>query len=195
MPSRPRTVPLRASVRSLCRAGFGPVVRAYAVRNNVTLGRRVHIGLGTTIEAPRSLTVGTNVYIGKRCTIECDGSIGDNVLIANQVGLVGRHDHDFKKIGVPVRNAPRIGDDDYARDRLTLHVGDDVWIGFGAIVLTGTTIGRGAIIGAGAVVTRPVPPYAIAVGQPARIVASRFSASEAALHESILYGSTKGCSR
>lgn len=195
MPSRPRTVPLRASVRSLCRAGFGPVVRAYAVRNNVTLGRRVHIGLGTTIEAPRSLTVGTNVYIGKRCTIECDGSIGDNVLIANQVGLVGRHDHDFKKIGVPVRNAPWIGDDDYARDRLTLHVGDDVWIGFGAIVLTGTTIGRGAIIGAGAVVTRPVPPYAIAVGQPARIVASRFSASEAALHESILYGSTKGCSR
>lgn len=57
----------------------------------------------------------------------------------------------------------------------TLAVGDDVWIGHNAILLPGVgSVGRGAVIGAGAVVTRPVPPYAIVAGNPARIVRMRF---------------------
>ena len=178
---------LQSFARRLCRAGFRPLVRAYAVRENVTLGRGVHIGMGTTIAAPRSLEVGSNVYIGKRCTIECDGSIGDGVLIANQVGLIGRYDHDYEIVGVPVRDSPWIGDDDYAeRKRLRLVIGNDVWIGFGAIILTGATVGRGAIVGAGSVVTGVVPPYSIVVGQPARVISMRFSASEVARHEASL---------
>lgn len=54
-------------------------------------------------------------------------------------------------------------------------IGHDVWIGANAVVLSGVTIGTGAIVGAGAVVARDVPPYAIAVGNPARIVRHRFS--------------------
>ncbi|NUQ39504.1 MAG: hypothetical protein HUU23_17315 [Caldilineales bacterium] len=50
---------------------------------------------------------------------------------------------------------------------------DDVWLGVGAIVLDGVTIGRGAVIGAGAVVTESIPAYAIAVGAPARVVGHR----------------------
>jgi virginiamycin A acetyltransferase len=53
-------------------------------------------------------------------------------------------------------------------------IGNDVWIGHGAIVLKGVRIADGAIIGAGSVVTRDVPPYAIAVGNPARIIRKRF---------------------
>lgn len=54
-------------------------------------------------------------------------------------------------------------------------VEDDVWIGFGSIILSGITIGKGAIIGAGSVVTKNVPPYAIVAGTPARILRYRFS--------------------
>ena len=54
-------------------------------------------------------------------------------------------------------------------------IGNDVWIGTNVIVLGGTTIGDGAVIGAGSVVTKNVPPYAIVVGSPARVIKKRFS--------------------
>jgi phosphonate metabolism protein (transferase hexapeptide repeat family) len=53
-------------------------------------------------------------------------------------------------------------------------IGHDVWIGHGAIVLPGRSIGTGAVIGAGSVVTKDIPAYAIAVGNPARVVRQRF---------------------
>ena len=53
-------------------------------------------------------------------------------------------------------------------------LGHDVWIGHGAVVLPGRGVGTGAVVGAGAVVTRDVPPYAVAVGNPARVVRPRF---------------------
>jgi phosphonate metabolism protein (transferase hexapeptide repeat family) len=59
-------------------------------------------------------------------------------------------------------------------------IGNDVWIGHGAIVLPGRSIGNGAVVGAGAVVTRNVPPYMIAVGNPARLLRLRFPEAIAA---------------
>ena len=61
-----------------------------------------------------------------------------------------------------------------ALDRGDTRVGHDVWLGNGAIVLPGRTIGNGAVIGAGAVIAHDVPSYAIAVGNPARVVRRRF---------------------
>lgn len=64
-----------------------------------------------------------------------------------------------------------------SRQPLTTHgdivIGDDAWIGTGSAILDGVTIGIGAVIGAGSVVTHDVPDYAIAVGNPARVVGSR----------------------
>ena len=57
-------------------------------------------------------------------------------------------------------------------------IGDHVWIGYRAIILPGVTIGEGAVVGAGAVVTKDVPPFAIMVGNPARQVSERTSALE-----------------
>jgi virginiamycin A acetyltransferase len=54
-------------------------------------------------------------------------------------------------------------------------VGDDVWLGYSALVLPGVTIGPGAVVAAGSVVARDVPPYAVVAGNPARVVRSRFS--------------------
>ena len=179
-------------MKELARRLLRPVVlraqRAYAVRKNVTLGTDVHIGLGTVIEAPHSLAIGSNVYIGKGCTIEVDGTIGDHVLIANSVGLVGRHDHDHTVVGVPIRDATWIGDADYhgLGQGTGVQIEQDVWLGYGCIVLSGVTIGRGAIVAAGAVVTKDVPAYAIVAGQPARPVGRRFSEDDARRHESLL---------
>ena len=57
-------------------------------------------------------------------------------------------------------------------------IGNDVWIGYGAVILQGVTIGDGAIVGAGAVVTKDVPPYAIVAGVPAKVIRKRFSEEE-----------------
>lgn len=64
-------------------------------------------------------------------------------------------------------------------------IGHGVWIGDSVIILPGVTVGNGAVIGAGSVVTRPIPPYAIAVGNPARVVKYRFSPEVVALLEAV----------
>ena len=160
----------------------------FAVRDNVQLGKNVHIGIGSILWAPNLLTVGDDVYIGKYCTIECDGEIGSGVLIGNQVGLIGRHDHDARVRGVPVRRAPWIGERTYTGAGLGLRVivEDDVWIGYGAVLLTGVRVGRGAIVAAGAVVTEDVEEYAIVAGNPARKVSVRMPADDVDEHEQLL---------
>jgi acetyltransferase-like isoleucine patch superfamily enzyme len=160
----------------------------WAVRANVTLGNHVHVGFGSIVWAPHSLRVGKDVYIGKCCTIQCDGEIGNGVLIGNSVGLVGRLDHDYKAMGLPASLSPWIGGRGHrpAAGDLRLVVSDDVWIGYGAIVLTGVTIGRGAIVAAGTVVVDDVQPYDIVAGNPARPVGRRFSDDEIEEHERAL---------
>lgn len=160
-----------------------------AIRKNIVVGKNLHVGPGSVIEAPLQLEIGNDVYVGKYCTIECDGYIGDNVLIANNVGLIGRYDHDFSILGVPVRQSPWIGHDNYkgrGKD-LKVYIEEDVWIGYGAIVLTGVKIGKGAIIAAGSVVSRDVPAYGIAVGNPAQVKKYRFSQEQAIKHEELLH--------
>lgn len=66
---------------------------------------------------------------------------------------------------------------------------EDCWIGTGAIILNNCHIGRGAVVAAGAVVTKSVPPYAVVAGVPARIIASKFSVEQIVAHERYLYPS------
>lgn len=172
-------------MRTFIRQLWLRIYRVYGVRQNVSTGTGFHLGLWSVLWAPRSLRVGDHVYIGKMCTIECDGQIGNYVMIANNVGILGRYDHDFSRVGQPVRLAPWIGDVDYAGLGANLEciIEDDVWIGYGSILLTGVRVGRGAIVAAGSVVTRDVPSYAIVAGNPARVLGNRFSPEEASTHE------------
>lgn len=142
-------------------------------------------GRGTTFYARDRLIIGKNVYIGKYCSIETNASIGDNVLIGNHVGFVGRNDHDIYKIGIPMKSAPQVRDQIDCRtikDKKII-VDDDVWIGFGAVVLSGVRIGRGSIVAAGAVVTKDVEPYSIVAGNPAKKIKMRFQDKEITEHE------------
>lgn len=149
-------------------------------------GCDLHVGEGTRLWAPKKLSIGDYVYIGKQVHIEANCIIGNYCLIANRVAIIGRHDHDFCAVGYPVRFSPWLNSkkiqSPYSDEMAKIE--DDVWIGYGAIVLTGVTIGRGAIIAAGSVVTHDVLAYSIVAGVPARLVGKRFSdASMIAKHE------------
>ncbi len=161
----------------------------FRARRFLTHGRGLHIGRNATLWAPDKITIGNNVYIGKDINIECNCEIGDFVLIANRVAFVGKHDHDYRVVGVPVRFSPWIGSvrNPSPWRHESVVVGADVWIGYGAIVMTGVRIGRGAIIATGAVVTKDVAPYTIVAGTPARAVAKRFTDPlDIAAHEASL---------
>jgi acetyltransferase-like isoleucine patch superfamily enzyme len=109
--------------------------------------------------------------------IEANCEIGNYCLIANRVAIVGRRDHDFRTVGIPVRFSPWIGGKSAAEGLLDERavIEDDVWLGYGAIVLSGVRIGRGVIVAAGSVVTKDVAPYEIVAGNPARAVGRRFA--------------------
>lgn len=143
------------------------------VRGPVEVGPGFHVGPFSRIWAPRNLSFGSDVYVGKHVTIEVDGSIGDGVLIANNVGIVGRRDHDMSEMGTVIRRARWVGD---WPDSLSsgVEIGSDVWIGFGAIVLSGVCIGDSAVVAAGAVVVSDVPENSVVAGNPARVVRARF---------------------
>lgn len=93
--------------------------------------------------------------------IQCDIEFGNYMLVASNVSFVGKEDHHFDKIGTPIWNSGK-------GDSYKTHIGNDVWIGHGAIIMGGVKIGDGAILAAGAVVTKDVPPCAIVGGNPAK---------------------------
>lgn len=130
--------------------------------------------------AKSHIIIGNNCYIGRNTQIECNATIGNDVLIANNVAFVGRYDHHYKQVGVSIRNSSQVRQNDYNWLELNkeVHVGDDVWVGYGAIVLSGVKIANGCIISAGAVVTKDTTPYAIYAGVPAKHVANRFDSDE-----------------
>lgn len=143
-------------------------------------GTNLHVGARTRLWAPCHLTIGNEVYIGKDVHIEANCRIGHHCLIANRVAIVGRHDHDYKAIGFPVRFSPWVASERFPSPHRHEEacIEDDVWLGYGAIILTGTTIGRGSIVAAGSVVTKSVPPYSIVGGVPARVIGRRFASDE-----------------
>jgi len=140
------------------------------------IGRNFHAGRNVVIWAKDKVVIGHNCYIGRNSQIECNVDIGNEVLIANNVAFIGRYDHYYQQIGTPIRFASQIRDEDYEwleKDRFT-RIEDDVWIGYGAIILSGVTIGKGSIIAAGSTVTKDVETYSIYAGVPAKKVSDRF---------------------
>ena len=153
------------------------------------INKGFHAGKGVVFICKNSIEIGKNFYIGRYSQIECDAIIGDNVMFGNYVALIGRYDHNYKQIGVPTRLASRISDSDYNWKGIDSNViiEDDVWIGYGAIVLSGVKISRGAIVAAGSVVVKNVEPYSIVGGNPAKLINYRFTNEEITEHEKKIY--------
>ncbi|WP_422757326.1 DapH/DapD/GlmU-related protein [Paenarthrobacter sp. C1] len=115
--------------------------------------------------------------IGPGSLVEVDGQLGDFVLIARNVQIVGRNDHSIDEIGVPIVRGLWVGDRPQS-EADTVLIERDVWVGAAAIILGGVTIGEGSVVGAGSVVTRDVPPYTIVAGVPASAVGKRFESED-----------------
>ncbi|WP_083638650.1 acyltransferase [Rhizobium oryziradicis] len=112
--------------------------------------------------------MGDDVSINAYACLSGKVRLGHGVRIASHVSIVG-FNHGFEDLQTPIYRQPLT--------TLGIHIDDDVWIGANAVVLDGVTIGKGAIIAAGAVVAKDVPAYAIAAGVPARVVRMRQQAS------------------
>jgi len=155
----------------------------------LTCGTDVHVGKSSRLWAPSALRIGSHVYIGKQVHIEANCEIGDFCLLANRVAIIGRNDHDFTAVGFPMRYAPWVGSQRFPSPHKEAKavIESDVWLGYGAVVLTGVTIGRGCVVAAGSVVTKDIPPYSIAAGAPAKVVAQRFANEQTiAQHEAAI---------
>jgi acetyltransferase-like isoleucine patch superfamily enzyme len=159
------------------------------------IGSNFHAGRNVAIWAKDEVVIGNNCYIGRNTQIECNVKIGNEVLIANNVAFIGRYDHNYQQIGVPIRFSAQVRDKGYTwleKDRFTI-VADDVWIGYGAIILSGVVIKTGSIVAAGSVVTRDVEAYSIYGGSPAKKISERFTNQEdLASHKKRLLDGSKG---
>jgi acetyltransferase-like isoleucine patch superfamily enzyme len=145
----------------------------------VEFGDGVHLHLGSIIETGQggSVLIGAHTHIQPRCQFSAyKGSIriGCGVQIAPYCSFYP-YDHGIEPDSL-ISKQP-------IRSRGDIVVGDDAWLGVGVCVLDGARIGKGAVIGAGSVVTGEIPDYAIAVGVPARVVRSRLDLASSATLE------------
>lgn len=130
-----------------------------------------HIKDGVTFFFPQNLSIGKNSSINEGCFLHALGGIeiANGVRIAPQT-TIHTYEHGFADASVPIYKQ------DYIVSKVIIE--DDVWIGASVNINKGVTIGKGAVIGGGAVVTKDIPPYAIAVGNPARVIKYRKQADE-----------------
>jgi acetyltransferase-like isoleucine patch superfamily enzyme len=133
----------------------------------LSVGRWAWIGSGTKIRVHEgAVEIGAKTVLGQDCTISAYQRvrIGRECIVADRVMLID-FDHGAVEVERPVRQQGI-----YKRD---VRVGHNVWIGYGACLLRGVSVGDNSIVGTSAVVTRDVPANAVVAGVPARVIRMR----------------------
>jgi acetyltransferase-like isoleucine patch superfamily enzyme len=143
-------------------------------RATLRIGRWAWVGHGSKIRVHEGeVSIGSKTVMGQECTISAyqHVSIGRECIVADRVMLID-FDHGVVEVERPIRLQGI-----YKRD---VHVGSNVWIGYGACILRGVGVGHNSVIGTNAVVTRDVPENAVVGGVPARVI--RMREAPTALH-------------
>jgi acetyltransferase-like isoleucine patch superfamily enzyme len=136
-------------------------------RATLRIGRWAWLGHGTKIRVHEGeVSIGAKTVMGQECTISAFQRvcIGRDCIVADRVMLID-FDHGVVEVERPIRLQGI-----YKRD---VHVGHNVWLGYGACILRGVVVGDNAIIGTSAVVTKEVPANAVVGGSPARLIRMR----------------------
>jgi acetyltransferase-like isoleucine patch superfamily enzyme len=105
--------------------------------------------------------IGDNTRIGIGNTVIGPVTIGNNVILAQNVVMSGLN-HNYTNIHIPIYKQ--------GETTATITIEDDCWIGANAVITAGVTIGKHSVVAGGAVVTKSIPPYSIAAGNPAKII-------------------------
>jgi len=154
--------------------GRGCALRANTMaRPGVVLGECTSLKDGVVLNANAGrVAIGANSWLGPYCVVYGNAGvdIGSHVMIAAHT-LITSVGHEHHRLDIPMSRQPLVFG--------AVRIEDDVWIGAHCTILPGVTIGRGAIVAAGSVVTRDVPAAAIVGGAPARILGSRMTARAA----------------
>lgn len=158
------------------RIGKNVLIEAHAMLECPDAESSIEIGDNSIIKSHALLLAdrGGSIRLGRHCSVNPFTvlyghgglTIGDDVRIATHCVVVPAN-HVFANPDAPIRSQ--------GLTREGISIGDDVWLGAGARVLDGCTIGRGSVIAAGAVLTRSVPADSIVAGVPGRVIASRRS--------------------
>lgn len=130
-------------------------------------GHDVNIERGAFFGSGKQIRIGDRSGLGANCRVPYDITIGKNVMMGPDVMIFGVN-HKFDDTSVPMI------DQGYSA-RAPVNIADDVWIGARAIILPGVSLGKGAVVAAGAVVTRDVNEYEIVGGNPAKVIRNRRS--------------------
>lgn len=134
-----------------------------------------------TARVSADLRLGEYAFVGPRCELDPGVEIGRYSMLAPHVAIVG-DDHVVDAPGLPIQFSGR-------PPQTRTVIEDDVWVGYGAVIMRGIRIGRGAVVAAHAVVTKDVAPYDIVAGVPARPIAVRFpDPGDRARHDLMLDG-------
>lgn len=161
---------LRYSVFNSCRninGKKGVAIRYIFLKSLAAeCGNNVAIFEGVYLKNIDYIKFGNNISIHAMCYVEGAGGItlGDNISIANGVTLISA-EHNYTNTLIPIK--------DQGVKLASIIIEDDVWIGSRAIVLAGSRVKKGSIIGAGAVVTKDIGEYEICVGVPAKVIKNR----------------------
>jgi acetyltransferase-like isoleucine patch superfamily enzyme len=137
--------------------------------DGLRLDDNVYIGRNTTLSCKEgSILIGDYTNISANCSLlsETEITLGRYCFLAGHCYLVAGGNHSFDDVSRPIMFQPSVS-------KGGIRISDDVWLGAGVIVLDGAAIGQGTVVGAGAVVTGPLPEYAVAVGSPARVIRDR----------------------
>lgn len=168
----------RARIRALNRLGhkfsekaiYGKRLEIHAFEpSTITIEDGVEINNDTWLitHPGKTMTVREGAFISQHCTISGDVEIGKNSLIAGYVTIIDSH-HVFERTDIPIT--------DQGGKSAPIVIGEDVWIGASSIVLAGVTISDHCVVGANSTVTEDLPPWSIAVGNPAKVIKSRTEA-------------------
>ncbi len=157
---------------------IGRWMRQVYWRNILNIGANFSVERGAVIGDRNKVRIGRNFIFGEKSEIAVDSCesglwIGDDVAIARYV-WIRTANHSTKKINIPIQQQGHDQKEiEYQGSKYNVVIEDDVWIAPNAILLSGTHIGRGSVIGAATVIGGVIPPYSIVVGNPGRVVANR----------------------
>jgi acetyltransferase-like isoleucine patch superfamily enzyme len=164
--------------KSKIQLGNGVTIDNYCVldalsKDGITIGDNVKIGsysiiacTGTIRTIGRGVRIGSNSGIGEFCYFGAAGGIdiGENVIMGQNIRFHSEN-HNYSRLDVLIR--------EQGVTNQGIKIGNDCWIGAGAVFLDGVTVGNGCVIGANTLVNKSIPDYSVAVGNPVKIVKNR----------------------